>query len=136
MKCTYCQSEMKQYNYSSPKNIWMCHEHYHLKPIVRADHYYDDTTLELYQIKLVVWKHPAQFPYDISINLINKTIQLFHLSDAPVVKDYNNEYEWAKCLERINQKDKPLLTDKIPENINPDTVNQYLDRYIKLLSFS
>lgn len=133
MKCIYCQSEMEQYGfaYYNPKMMWVCNYH---RPM-RVDHWYDDNYI-LQRIQFVIWKPLAQFPYIISLDLINKITQLFHLPDAEKITNYNNEYQWAKCLERINQKETPIFTiDYIPENINPETVNQLLDRYLKLLSF-
>lgn len=131
MKCIYCQSDMRPYNYAKPNKIWMCDSH---RPSLRVDFWCVNDVLQ--QIQFVIWKSSAQFPYIIATNIINKTTQLFHLPDRPKVIDYNNEYEWAKCLERINQEDVPIFTlNEIPNDLNPDTANQFLDRYLKLLSF-
>lgn len=134
MNCIYCQKEMKQYAVFGV-NTWMCYEHYHhQKSPVRVDHYYyycDNSSQELYIIKFVVFRREARFPYRIELNLRNKTLQLHHYPNFT----YNPESH-DDCI-RANEffdKDEPIITlDFIPENLNPDTVNQYLDRLIKLL---
>lgn len=133
MKCIYCQNEMDQYNYANVP-VWMCRHHYHVKPMVRVDHYCDPETQEPYIIKFVLFRPEVRFPYRIELNFQKQTLQLLHYPNFT----YNPESP-EDCL-RANhffEKDEPIFTfDFIPENLNPDTVNQYLDRLIKLLPFA